>query len=169
MNQGSGIGSSGISVDDLFEQAFGGIDFDEFLDNVMRMLLAGEDVSAEGIHTQAVNPLYEQIVSKFRPLLGVLPLLAVTVGKDTAPVFAAVLAYQNAILDNAELQFAAEKYNALTAKAMRKKFDAYVAAGFNETQALSIVLKSPVQESPLKDVLDVAVKAMKTTGRKKGE
>jgi hypothetical protein len=88
-----------------------------------------------------VLKLYDELVSEYRPLIGVVPALTGKLGKDILPVVVGVIEMANAIRGDEQLRKAVCKSDKLKAEARYEAMKTYMAAGFKREEAFNLVLQ----------------------------
>lgn len=103
-------------------------------------LLELESGASEEVLSALVNELYEGVVKKYRPVIGVLPNVSDKIGKDISPILIAGLRIANTVTEDAGFRTEITRGKKLKAVNRFESLMAYHEAGFTREEAMSLIL-----------------------------
>lgn len=112
---------------------------DTVLESIDKLLETKDGVSEE-VLAALVNELYNGVVKKYRPVIGVLPNVSSKVGMDIIPVIVAGLKIVHTVVEDVGFQAEMERGKKLKALNRFKSLKSYEGAGFTREEAMSLIL-----------------------------
>jgi hypothetical protein len=103
-------------------------------------LLEVESGASEEVLAALVNELYEGVVKKYRPVIGILPNVSDKIGKDILPIIVAGLKLANTISEDVNLQTERARGKKLKALTRFESLTAYHDVGFTHNEAMALIL-----------------------------
>ncbi len=102
---------------------------------------------------QLTEATYEDIVSKYRPIIDIIGVISQKLGKDCGPIVGLIGNFIIQIIKNPQVEQMIQKINQFKAKQLFNLFVAYQAAGFEREEAMKLLLQDI--KNPFKIDLDL--------------
>ena len=113
----------------------------ESLFEVLNQLLEIEGNADEETVGPLIQKMYLEMVSKYRPVMQVLPDVAEIATQDLVPIVMTFLTVVNGIHEDDDIRTAVDRRNVLKADMRKMALDTYQSAGFSREEAMALLLQ----------------------------